>query len=54
MIYTVTVKEVLERKVAVKADSPAEAWEKIDEQYRAEKIVLTADDFTEYSISVGK
>ncbi len=54
MVYTVKIREILERKVAVEASTPEEAWEQVANQYCMEKIVLDADDFTEYSISVEK
>lgn len=45
--YVVTIREVLERKVKVMAESFWDAENIVQEKYRNEEIVLTADDFVE-------
>lgn len=45
--YTVTIREVLERKVTVRATSFWDAENIVQEKYQKEEIVLTADDFLE-------
>lgn len=44
MFYTVIVREVLEREVKVKANDIEEAFDKVEEQYDDEDIVLDAED----------
>lgn len=45
--YTVTIREILERKVTVMAASFWDAENIVQEKYQNEEIVLTADDFLE-------
>ena len=52
MKYDVRVEEVLSRTIAVEASSREEAQRKVSEAYRAEQIVLTADDIESRDISV--
>lgn len=52
MKHKVVITEILKRTVEVEATSRDEAWEKVDEQYRAEKIVLDSSDFDSYDIQV--
>ena len=44
MIYKVIVREVLEREVRVKANDIEEAFDKVEEMYDNEDVVLDADD----------
>ena len=52
MQHSVEVTETLTRIVEVKADTMASAKEIIEQRYRDEEIVLTADDFKEVTFSV--
>lgn len=52
--YNVVVREVLSRGVEIEADSPEEAEDKIHDMYAREEIVLNADDFLNYDISVDR
>jgi hypothetical protein len=51
--YEVTIIETLERRVDVEAQSGDEAVDKAQEMYRAEEIVLDADDYTDTEISLS-
>lgn len=44
--YEITIREVLERKVVMRGISERAALEHVQDNYRAEKIVLDADDFS--------
>ena len=44
MLYTVIVREVLEREVFIEAEDFEEAFDKVEEQYDDEDIVLDAED----------
>ncbi len=41
------------RVVSVNAENAEEAKQKIEDEYRAGNIVLTADDFVSYTITKG-
>lgn len=43
--YDVTIREILQRTVRQKAASAEEAQEIVEAKYRAEEIVLAAEDF---------
>lgn len=49
--YEISVKEVLERVVRVKANSLEDALAKIQEMYDNEEIVLDSTDFQDYEIT---
>ena len=49
--YKVTIREILEKEISVKAFSAAEAQLKIENSYLSGNIVLTADDFMEREIN---
>ncbi len=53
--HKVTITETLEREVWVEADSPEEAREIVQREYREQKHVLTADDYagTTFSVETG-
>lgn len=51
-MHKVTIIETLEREVWVEADSPEEASEIVQREYREQKHVLTADDHAETIFSV--
>lgn len=51
-MHKVTITETLQREVWVDADSPEEASEIVQREYREQKHVLTADDFAETTFSV--
>ena len=53
MKYEVTITEILQRRVAVEAESQCEAEEIIQEQWNNEEYVLGAEDFVE-AIFEGK
>lgn len=46
-IYKITVKEALERVIEVKAISYEDALEQVEYDYRNQKFILNADDWTE-------
>ena len=46
-IYAITVKEVLEKTVCVKADSLAEAIDKVETAYYDVQIILEPEDLSE-------
>ena len=48
--YTVTIKETLEKVVSATAGSMEEAIEKVCKAYKAEDIVLSADDFASMEV----
>lgn len=50
--YEVVITEVLKKKVKVKAKNKNEALNKVLDMYNNEEIVLTADDFYNYDISI--
>lgn len=50
--YKVEIIETLCRIVSVKAESSEEAYQKVREAYRQEKIVLTPDDFQDVTIEL--
>lgn len=50
--YEVVIREILERKVSIKAESREMAENIAREAYRAEKIVLDSDDFYGMEIEV--
>lgn len=54
MKYTVTIEELLVREVEVEAESPKEAFEKVENQYKNSDIVLTADDMLEVTFGINK
>ena len=48
--YQIEITETLKRVIPTKANSYEEALKKVREQYYAEKIVLTAEDFYDMNI----
>jgi len=50
--FIVTITEYLIKEVEVKAENENEAYNKVREDYRESKIVLSADDFCDYDIQV--
>ena len=53
MKVKVKITEKLVRVIDVHADSVEEAKQKVEDEYSAGNIVLTADDFVSYTISKG-
>lgn len=51
MKVKVKITEKLVRVIDVHANSVEEAKQKVEDEYRAADIVLTADDFVSYSIT---
>lgn len=49
--YKVTITETLSRDVEVSANSETEATQKVIDGYRAEKYVLTSDDYFDTDFS---
>jgi hypothetical protein len=49
--YSVEIKETLSRRIEIEAATRNEAQEIAKQLYREEKIVLTADDFTEVNFA---
>ena len=52
--YQVSIEEVLRKTIFVEAESEAEAYQMAEDLYNGEQVVLTPDDFVEYSIYVEK
>ena len=52
MKYSVEIKETLARRIEIEAETKNEAQEAVEQLYREEKIVLTADDFVEVKFAV--
>lgn len=52
--YIVTIEELLSKDIEVEADSPKEAFEKVERQYKDGDIVLNADDFSEVTFGIIK
>lgn len=52
--YVVTITETLEKQITVDADNGDEAIEKVRDRYRASKIILDADDFTNVVFGVDR
>lgn len=50
--YQVEIIETLCRIVSVEAENSEEAYQKVYEAYRQEKIVLTPDDFQDVTIEL--
>ena len=50
--FNVYITETLSRKIIIKANSIEEAYNKADDMYRHQQIVLTSDDFIEHEIEV--
>lgn len=48
--FKISITETLQRVVEVYADNLSDAFEKVDESYRLEEIVLTADDYVGYTL----
>lgn len=46
--YDITIREILQRTVRQKASSREEALEIVEAKYRAEEIVLAAEDFFDH------
>ena len=53
MIYTAVIREILEREIEIEADSKVDAYLLAYEKYKNGDIVLTADDFENFSITIG-
>lgn len=52
--YNFFIREILEKKVTIEAEDEEEAEIIISKMYRNSDIVLTADDFIDYSITLDK
>lgn len=53
-LYVFDVREVLSRKVMVKADSMPEAWDEVERMYMESEIVLDAEkDFRDMENHLG-
>jgi hypothetical protein len=52
MKYKVKIIETLSRTVEVEASSSDEAWDKVEEQWKASEIVLDSGDFEGHEIYV--
>ena len=52
MIYKATIRETLEREVEIEADSKGDAYLLAHEKYKNGDIVLTADDFENFNITI--
>lgn len=52
--YNFFIREILEKKVTIEAEDEQEAEIIISKMYRNSDIVLTADDFIDYSITLDK
>ena len=52
--YTVTITELLQRRVPVKANSLEEAQYKVETDYYSEKYILDADDFVRTTFKTKK
>ena len=52
MIYKAVIRETLERKVKIEADSKVDAYLLAHEKYKNGDIVLTADDFDNFNITI--
>ena len=52
MIYKVVIRETLKRKVEIEAGSKADAFLSAYEKYKNGDIVLTADDFDNFNITI--
>lgn len=50
--YLVSVQEILEKQIIVKAESEEEAYQKVKEMYDNEEIVLDSQDFFDKKIIV--
>lgn len=50
--YSVSVQEILEKQIIVKAESEEEAYQKVKEMYDNEEIVLDSQDFFDKKIIV--
>lgn len=53
MKVNIKITEKLVRVVSVNAESVEEAKQKVEDEYSAGNIVLTADDFVSYTITNG-
>lgn len=51
-MHKVTITETLQREVWVEADSPEEASEIVQREYREQKHILMADDYVETTFTV--
>ena len=52
MIYKAVIREILEREIEIEADSNVAAYLLAHEKYKNDDIVLTADDFENFSITI--
>ena len=52
MIYKAVIREILEREIEIEADSKVDAYLLAHEKYKNGDIVLTADDFENFSITI--
>jgi hypothetical protein len=50
--FEVTITETLSKRIKIQAEDLRDARNKVSEMYFNEKIVLSADDFSDYSIDV--
>lgn len=52
--YQISIEETLRKTIFVEAENEAEAYQMAEDLYNGEQVVLTPDDFVEYSIYVEK
>ena len=52
--YKISIKETLEKRIEINADSETEAIDIVKEKYRNEKIVLDYNDYIDTNIDVIK
>lgn len=52
MIYKAVIREILKRKVEIEADSKVDAYLLAHEKYKTGDIVLNADDFDKFNITI--
>lgn len=52
MIYKAVIREILKRKVEIEADSKVDAYLLAREKYKNGDIVLNADDFDKFNITI--
>lgn len=50
--YCVCITETLIKNVVVQAKNEQEAWEKVNEMYKKEEIILSDEDFDNVEIEV--
>ena len=50
--YKISIEELLQKVVEVEAETPAEAFKKVEKDYKAGKIKLTAEDISEFCYGI--